>query len=181
MLMSLENAWDSFESINIGILQLGPASDVRHHETGGSFVEHQFARMNNLSELLQKALNSHRIRYKWVYDLGPRFVERLIPDTCGEELNDVFEAFWGISNVFGSFFKQSVPPNCLHQVHFVDETKHSGSRGTFFQCPNNIAIIDNIGCEFSWFDIEDKDQNRNACKDVWALMSKITLYKSVLP
>lgn len=90
--MCLQNAADSLESIMEWVLLIA-SRNPRYHQTCDPFIENEFSRIDDLSQLSQHPLDFLRIRNQEIDDLRPSLVQTLIPyagrkesDTIGEVL-----------------------------------------------------------------------------------------------
>nr|GFD56091.1 hypothetical protein [Tanacetum cinerariifolium] len=65
-------------------------------------------------------------------DLCPRFVQALVPDAGGEELD---------------------------RVHLVDEAEDLGGGTALVEGTDDVRVGDDVGLEFAGLDIEDEDED----------------------
>lgn len=136
--MCLEDARDAFESVGKGIALLGVSRDMRYSKTCCPLVQYQFPCINHLGKLLEQSLNGAGIWYQVVNDLGPGFVQALVPNTCRKELDRILEALARLPDVLGALVEHGLAQARLHEIHLVYEAKDLGAGTAFVEGADDI-------------------------------------------
>lgn len=106
LFMCLQNAADPLESIMEWVLLIA-SRNPRYHQTRDPFIENEFSRIDDLSQLSQHPFDFLRIRNQEIDDLRPSFVQTLIPDAGRKESDTISEVLRSFTNIVRTFVEQA--------------------------------------------------------------------------
>lgn len=159
LLVRLENAGDAFKAIMKRVVLAVATCNMCDRETCCAFIQNEFSSINDIRQLRQQCLDGACVWNEEVYDLRPGFVQALVPDARGKELDCVAEALASISNIVRALVIHSFAKTCLHQVHLVDKTEDLCSRTALVESTYNVRVGDNVGLKFARLNVEDENKN----------------------
>lgn len=109
LLVRLEDAGYALKPVRERVRLLGVPCDMRYRQTCCPLIQYQLPRIDNFCQLFQQRLDGACVRYQIIYDLSPRLVQALVPDTRREELNRIFEPFASLPDVIGALVEHGLP------------------------------------------------------------------------
>ena len=144
------------------------------HEAGGAFVKDELVGINDLSQLAQQVLNCASIGHEVVDDLGPSLVQTLVPDARAPKVDvlacillvsskAMFDA--DVADCVAALGEDDVAHVGHDQIHLVNQNKDLCLGRVLAQGLYDRGIVDEVGIEFSRFNIEDEDQDGDGCED----------------
>lgn len=122
LLVSLEDTRYALKSVGEGVAGLGTACYVCDHKARCALVQYQLPRVDHLGQLTQERLDDASVGDEIVDDLGPCFVQALVPYAGRKELYSIAKPKLntGLTDVVCTLLKERSAQTCLDQVHLVD-------------------------------------------------------------
>jgi hypothetical protein len=68
----------------------------------------------------------------------------------------------------------------LYEIHLVYEAEDFGTGAAFVEGADDVGVRDDVGSEFSRFDVEDEDKDSDGAEDVVTGLVQVVLDEAIL-